>query len=260
MYYDYKEIRSTDSKNFPRNPMPKFYSHLMKTGKEGIVLRSFILTVCMLSLFLFGCTKTVDIEGEKLNYEQLLDKVEALNEQVVDLEEKKKDYETELSDTEKELDEVNQELDTVNQELDERAVEFASLLDLADEEEALKKKVKSLKKELETKEKEKEDLNSDIKGKEKELSKMEDVITKKKEDPIELIAGEYIIGEDIPADRYQATNIGDGSNFVVRSASGSLKVNTILGDSIVGSGDYVFFGDEGDIIETRAPVKLIPVE
>ena len=83
----------------------------------------------------------------------------------------------------------------------------------------------------------------------------------KKEAPKVLSSGQYIVGQDIPADRYRATNIGEGSNFFVYDENGEAIVNIILGDSSTGgSGDYVFFCDDGNIIQTEAQVKLIPVE
>ncbi|MYL62130.1 hypothetical protein GLW07_02045 [Bacillus hwajinpoensis] len=85
-------------------------------------------------------------------------------------------------------------------------------------------------------------------------------MVKKNEEPIKLTAGQYIVGSDIPEGRYQVTNIGEGTNFFVYDPSGLPKVNTILGDSIVGTGDFVFFTSDGDMIETLGPVKLIPVE
>lgn len=225
-----------------------------------IVLRGLFLSISLLSLFLFGCAAKVDIDGERVTYEQLTEKIAELNEQIEELEETKENYETIIAGVEEELDEIQENIDELSDEYDAHKEEFERLLSLVEEEETLIKNIETLNKTLDEKEAKKKALKGDIKGKEKELSKIENVVSKTKEDPIELIAGQYIVGTDIPEGRYQATNIGDGSNFVVHSSGGSLKVNTILGDSIVGSGDYVFFADDGDVIETRGRAKLIPVE
>ncbi|MEH7479516.1 hypothetical protein V7157_00080 [Neobacillus drentensis] len=37
-------------------------------------------------------------------------------------------------------------------------------------------------------------------------------------------------------------------------------VNVILGNDSIGVPDYVFFTDDGNVTESREPVKLIPVE
>ncbi|MEJ9151438.1 hypothetical protein P4S74_11225, partial [Bacillus smithii] len=66
------------------------------------------------------------------------------------------------------------------------------------------------------------------------------------------------MGQDIPADRYRATNIGEGSNFFVYDENGEAIVNIILGDSSTGgSGDYVFFCDDGNIIQTEAQPESV---
>lgn len=75
-----------------------------------------------------------------------------------------------------------------------------------------------------------------------------------------LMAGEHIVGTDLPPGRYVATNIGRGTNFFVYKSTGRLKVNTVLGNGSIGSGDYKFWAEDGDRIETRGKVKLIPAK
>ncbi|MEW4211715.1 hypothetical protein Q0O85_24565 [Priestia megaterium] len=53
--------------------------------------------------------------------------------------------------------------------------------------------------------------------------------------------------------------MGRGTNFIFYGDDGSAVVNPILGTSN-GSGDYVFFATDGEIIQTEGQVKLIPVE
>lgn len=77
--------------------------------------------------------------------------------------------------------------------------------------------------------------------------------------PVTLGSGEYIAGKDFQEGRYRATNVGRGSNFQVYSDRDRLKVNTILGDSEIGNGDYTFFAETGDKVKTAAKIKLIPV-
>ncbi|MDN7244657.1 hypothetical protein [Planococcus shenhongbingii] len=125
---------------------------------------------------------------------------------------------------------------------------------------SVKKEAAAIDKKLEDKKSALSAVDADIASRQDELGRLEQVIKKKKEEPISLYSGQYIVGRDIAEGRYQATNIGDGSNFVVYSSSGDLKVNTILGGGNVGYGDYIFFAVEGDLIETSAQVKLIPVE
>lgn len=151
----------------------------------------------------------------------------------------------------------------------------------ADQKAKIEKKLSSLNAEVKEKEaevKEKEEaakaeieeklssLNAEVKGKElkvkaieAELAKLESGVQAKKEAPVQLNAGQYIVGHDVKEGRYKATNIGRGTNFIVYGDDGSAVVNTILGTEN-GSGDYVFFAQEGNIIRTEGQVKLIPVE
>jgi len=109
-------------------------------------------------------------------------------------------------------------------------------------------------------------LNAEVKGKElkvkaieAELAKLESGVQAKKEAPVQLNAGQYVVGHDVKEGRYKATNIGRGTNFIVYGEDGSAVVNTILGTEN-GSGDYVFFATDGQIIRTEGQIKLIPVE
>mgnify|MGYP001053941655 CR=1 FL=1 len=144
----------------------------------------------------------------------------------------------------------------------------------AEQKAKIEKKLSSLNKEVKEKEaevKEKEaaakadieeklsSLNAEVKSKEAELAKLESGIQAKKEAPVQLNAGQYVVGHDVKEGRYKATNIGRGTNFIVYGEDGSAVVNTILGTEN-GSGDYVFFATEGQIIQTEGQVKLIPVE
>lgn len=79
--------------------------------------------------------------------------------------------------------------------------------------------------------------------------------------PKKLGSGQYVVGQDIPAGRYVAHALGRGSNFFVYDGGGSAKVNTILGNAGgIGTGDYTFFCEDGDIIETHESVQLTLVK
>jgi len=64
--------------------------------------------------------------------------------------------------------------------------------------------------------------------------------------------------DDVSVNRYRVESIGEGSNFTVNSIDGDLKVNTILG--VDGVNSYTFFGEDGDVLETQADVKLKIIE
>lgn len=129
--------------------------------------------------------------------------------------------------------------------------ENKDILDLVKQRDAIKadyEKTKNKNKSLKEKISEKEDL----------LDSLTTKIIYAKSEPITLSPGQYIIGDDVPVNRYRVESIGEGSNFTVNSIDGDLKVNTILG--VDGVNSYTFFGEDGDILETQADVKLKIIE
>ncbi len=129
--------------------------------------------------------------------------------------------------------------------------ENKDILDLVKQRDAIKEdyeKTKDKNKSLEEKISKKEDVLSDL--------TFEVIYAKRK--PITLSPGQYIIGDDVPVNRYRVESIGEGSNFTVNSIDGDLKVNTILG--VDGVNSYTFFGEDGDVLETQADVKLKIIE
>jgi len=148
----------------------------------------------------------------------------------------------------------------------ENAMEdYQSVLDMIDQRNALKSDIINAEAKLQAREDDFEKVDSNykkiknqIKSKENVLEQLSVQVQEKMDDPKILSAGQYTVGIDIPVSRYKATNIGSGSNFVVHSASGDLKVNTILGAD--GSGDYTFYAEDGDTLITEESVKLIPMK
>jgi len=148
----------------------------------------------------------------------------------------------------------------------ENAMEdYQSVLDMIDQRDALKSDIINAEAKLQAREDDFEKVDSNykkiknqIKSKENVLEQLSVQVQEKMDDPKILSAGQYTVGIDIPVSRYKATNIGSGSNFVVHSASGDLKVNTILGAD--GSGDYTFYAEDGDTLITEESVKLIPMK
>ncbi|WP_242688423.1 hypothetical protein [Bacillus sp. Cs-700] len=205
------------------------------------------------------------------NYTEDLKKIKA---EITSAEKEAKEEGEKLLSIQEEINSVKEQLETEIQKLEEAKVKAEEVKKLIDEKDGVSADIDKLKKERETAKKELSELKDDVKAKKDEVSKLddtikekkkeidqlEDTIVKKNEEPIKLTAGQYIVGGDIPEGRYQVTNIGEGTNFFVYDPSGLPTVNTILGDSIVGTGDFVFFTSDGDMIETLGPVKLIPVE
>ncbi|MDZ5711402.1 hypothetical protein [Jeotgalibacillus haloalkalitolerans] len=209
-----------------------------------------------------------ELQGEMVGYDELVNEKKLLEEELADMLETNEQTASELSDLQDELadamkvmDErelVQSDLESLQEELNavEETLESeltAGREDIAEQLEEENEKLTSLQSEI-------SELDEVLLSKQDELAQLEGDILKAAGQPVELTAGQFIVGMDVPPGRYQATNLGEGSNFIVYSASGDLLVNTILGDSIVGSGDYVFFASEGDQVETHEAVRLVPVE
>ncbi|TKD70848.1 coiled-coil domain-containing protein [Pseudalkalibacillus hwajinpoensis] len=239
--------------------------------KKGLILTLSItggIAAIIVSVLIGVLIGNADLE------ENYTEKIKKIKSDITMAEAKVKDEESKLLSIKEHTAAAEEQQSSENEKLEKLQAEVDEVEKLIEEKDAITKENDSLqedkdksKKELNKlsdKVKEKKtrgsELDDTIKAKEKELEKLEKTIIRKSEEPIELTAGQYIVGTDLPEGRYQVTNIGDGTNFFVYDSSGMPTVNTILGDGMVGTGDYVFFTNTGDMIETLGRVKLMPVE
>ncbi len=239
--------------------------------KKGLILTLSIvgaIATILVSVLIGVLIGNADLEK---NYTEDLKKIKAditsAEEEAKDEGEKLLSIHNEISKTEEQLTSEAEKLDALKEEADEvikliddKETILADIETLKKDQETNKKVINKLEDELKAKKGEVSKLDDTITSKKKEIDKLEDTIIRKGEEPIQLKAGQYIVGSDVPEGRYQVTNIGEGTNFFVYDSSGMPTVNTILGDSMIGTGDFIFFTSDGDMIETLGPVKLIPVE
>lgn len=213
---------------------------LLSKSWIGLILAISIGLILLASVFIIGKNSaTIEIDNERLKYEDVTLLIKDSKEELNGIDSDIEREESKLWDKKSEIEEVLELVENKNEIVEEKD-------SVKDELGEVKSKVKGKKKTL--------------KEKEKELDKLENIITKKEEEPTNLKSGVYIVGEDIEDGRYQASNIGRGTNFFVYNDIGETKVNTILGDSDIGSGDYIFFANDEDVIETSGEVNLTPVE
>jgi hypothetical protein len=197
-----------------------------------------VLVTMLVSYYIGASGAEVVMNEDKVTYDQLLKKID---------------------EAKTELQETKSEIKKEDDRLEERKKEVEEALALADKKNSLVAEVDKVQKELNAKKGELDSIDSQIKDKQAELDKLVNTVQTKQEEPKVLSAGEYVVGTDVPAGRYKAVPVGDGSNFIVYGASsGMADVNTILGR--FGESEYIFFTEDGDVIETHAKVKLIPVE
>lgn len=101
-----------------------------------------------------------------------------------------------------------------------------------------------------------DDVQSKLTSGRAELIALRGRIQRTKDAPIEMPAGQLVVGHDLPAGRYAV--VGD-SNFQVFAEDGDLKVNTILGGDY-GVKEYVCFLEDGDRIEARGADTFYRIE
>jgi prefoldin subunit 5 len=179
-----------------------------------------------------------EINGEKVKYDKL----------VILIDEK-----------ENELEKLDQQLNDIESEVKSKQKEFDEAVKIIENRDTIQSDIEKLESQIDEKQSEIASLDEQIQDKQKELASLEGKIQETGEKPIDLPSGTFIVGSDLPANRYKVTTDSSSGNFVVYNSSGKLKVNQILGTSF-GETEHIFFAEEGDVIETNMKVKLIPVE
>lgn len=106
-------------------------------------------------------------------------------------------------------------------------------------------------------EKQADDVNAQVEAAQKKLDALNSQIDAKRGNPIQLPAGEFVVGKDVPAGRYV---ISGDTNFKTFDKYGDIDINTILGDGGVGRGDYHGYLLDGYYIKNYGPATLTPVE
>ncbi|MFY2157389.1 hypothetical protein ACOSZF_17265 [Cytobacillus firmus] len=219
----------------------------LKTKKFWIGVAGVVVLLSIFYTIGYSGAKAV-IEDEKVTYDELVSKIS--------------DKENELKEAEANLkkkeEEINSKISDLDKQYSERKAEFDAALAAVENKKQLESEIKSLESTKTGQETTVSNLTAEIKAKRDDLAKIEKVIKEKDAAPVNLSAGHFIVGNDVPLGRYKAVPVGRGSNFVVYDSSGSLIVNTILGD--IGVPEYVFSAEFEYEIQTEAPVKLIPVE
>ncbi|MDO4175542.1 MAG: hypothetical protein Q4D42_12340 [Eubacteriales bacterium] len=198
----------------------------------AVAISLVVFVVALYAAYVFGCS---DGEQTAIN-SQVLESIQNKNEEYEDITEKIDVY-TEKLEEQKNL--VN-EVEEYNKSKDKYQAELTDL----------QKQVEDKKAELSS-------IESDVTSKQAELDKLNGEIVKASGEPITVPSGDYTIGTDIQAGRYQ---ISGSSNFVAYTATGRVYINTILGDSRVGEGDYIGTLSDGMTVRCSSRTTFTPVE
>lgn len=217
------------------------------SGKVKIsLLVAALILIISVSYSIGKNTATISLEKEKVTYDELQNQIKGKESDLSQLTKTLTELETTISEKNSTNKELNTEISNKESLLKEVELYSTSKTEKTQE-------ITNLDSEI-TK------LSADIESKKTELASVSEAIIKQKAAPIQLSAGQYIVGQDIPAGRYKAIPVGRGSNLFVFDTSGSSVVNTILGNSDISTPEYVFYAFDDYIIETRAAAQFIPVE
>ncbi|SDZ78567.1 hypothetical protein SAMN05421743_101193 [Thalassobacillus cyri] len=239
---------------------------LLKSKAAQVTFVSIAVVIISSIFYAVGTTQAKgEFEDSKVTLSELLTKIgeaegelvkleEEVKQAVEEQEEKMTETEEEIRDTEKKLDKVKADYKKEKETYNE-AVKVIAERDTAEQE-------------LSTFQTEIGEFDATIKAKKKEVSNLKNeierltnIIVETGEAPKEFAAGQYLVGQDFPEGRYKAVPVGEGSNFVIfNGSSGLADVNTILGDGSFGETEYIFWTSDGDMMETAARVKLIPLK
>ena len=170
------------------------------------------------------------IQGKIHDGQQTLDAIDEYNSN-------KKKYDAELTGLQQKIDDKNKELSETDTTLKNEQAKIDAQISAKQNE--LNKK------------------QAEVDSKQAELDKLTGEVVKAAGDPITVSAGDYIVGTDFKAGRYK---VSGSSNFVVYTSSRELYINTILGSSSVGRGDYVATLSDKMIVRCSAKTTFTPVK
>lgn len=137
-------------------------------------------------------------------------------------------------------------------------------LNKEEEQKKIQEKIEKLNSTKEDKESEINTLEESKKQKQSEIDKLNSQINNLKSDIIKIKgqeklypAGYLVAGKDFEIGRYKI--YGGSSNFFVRTITGNLKVNIILGGEY-GVNEYIYEFSKGDEIEANSSFKMVLIE
>ncbi len=226
--------------------------YILKGGHEMnkrilVLFGGISIILLIIGIVIGNKTAKVDLNNQKISAEKLQKEISQLKNQ-------KKD----LSNSTSKLNDVNKQITDAETKLDDLKKQNQEVLDLVKDKDDLKKEYDKAASQLSDIKKQLSDAKSDLDSTNDQVDKASGTLQQAKGEPKTLSAGNYVVGSDLPAGRYKAVPVGEGSNFFVRDPGGSTYVNTILGND--GEASYTFECSNGDTIETESSVKLIPLK
>ncbi|MDW0113819.1 hypothetical protein QT711_11530 [Sporosarcina saromensis] len=196
----------------------------------------------------------VPIEDKKVSYDELVEKLEKKEKELSSIND-------EITTRKKERSQLIEDQAKLKTEIKTQQIEFDEALEIIKNKETVLAEIKSSETTLSSKQSELEEIENTITTRKDELAKVEQLIVEKEEEPLELSAGQFFVGSDIPAGRYKITPVGRGSNFQTYDKDGRIDVNIILSNrDDFGLKEYITYLFDGYIIDTQTPARYQPVE
>lgn len=222
-------------------------SHIIGTNTYVGVEDMKRLLLLLPLLLLVACQSSVDIEGEKVTYDELQEKLEELRDDIQEKGSRQEDLKERITKRTTELGEL-----TEKHRKDEKKY---------DELEELATNQKDNEKELAKNKKKLDEVKDSIEKKEKQLESLKGDIAKAKDEPIKVSPGFYYFGTDIDEGRYKLTaQEGQRGNVFVRGENSRGYVGETFGKGEHAIEEFTFEASEGDELEATIPIYLYPVE
>ena len=201
----------------------------------GVVL--LVILTSIGGYFIGNTTAVNNIEGKTYTIASINDEIDSKRNESNSLS-------VEIKDNKDELNKITKEHEEAKKLIEEKV--------------SLENEINSLMTDKESLNKETEELNTSISDNEKTLKKLEEGILVKEAEPRTLIAGNFIVGQDIDSGRYKV--------YPTNKFEGDLSVNdyetTVFfskNDSY-GVEEYVLNLEDGDKISASIPLSLAPIE
>jgi chromosome segregation ATPase len=143
----------------------------------------------------------VELDREKVNYDQLVKTIKT---------------------KEKEVSAVEKKLDAIDKQYSDKKTEFDEAVKVVNNKKSVEDEIVKLDGTLKSKQGEVAKLDADIGTKQGELASVIGQIKEKKSAPIVLPAGQFVVGKDIPSGRYKSVPARGNGNFFVNGGEKSM--------------------------------------
>ncbi|WP_079478079.1 hypothetical protein [Halobacillus salinus] len=227
------------------NSKPKFFKR-----KRFWIYTGVCVVIFVIAYFIGSFRMTALLDDEVLKYDELVAKAESKDKEI-------QGKERVVEDLQAEIDEMNGKKGQLGEQIESKQSELDEAVSIIESRDSISEEIVKLKDQRKAEDDELSKLKEQVSSKEKELALVTGKIIELQDKPKSLAAGFFTVGTDIPASRYKVTPNGDGNFFV----NDGMKVNVMIGrDDDFYLSEYIFYAEEGDVIELTTPATFQPVQ